>query len=54
MTPLCPACREPMEERGRAFQCEPCREIIIFFAVSDASPYVAVGSVIHVSVEKPK
>jgi len=28
-----------MKERGRAFQCEPCREIIIFFAVSDASPY---------------
>jgi hypothetical protein len=30
-----------MKEQGRAFQCEPCREIIVFFAVSDASPYVA-------------
>jgi hypothetical protein len=30
-----------MMEQGRAFQCEPCREIIIFFAVSDASPYIA-------------
>jgi hypothetical protein len=24
-----------MKEQGRAFQCEPCREIIIFFAVSE-------------------
>jgi hypothetical protein len=39
MTPLCPVCEEPMKEHGRAFQCEPCRQIIIFFAVSDASPY---------------
>jgi hypothetical protein len=30
-----------MQEDGRAFHCEPCRQIIIFFAVSDASPYVA-------------
>jgi hypothetical protein len=30
-----------MKEYGSAFQCEPCREIIIFFAMSDASPYVA-------------
>jgi len=30
-----------MKEQGRAFQCESCREIIIFFAVSDVSPYVA-------------
>jgi len=29
-----------MKEQGRTFQCEPCREIIIFFAVSDASPYL--------------
>jgi hypothetical protein len=43
MKPLCPACCEPMKEQGRAFQCEPCREIIIFFAVSDASPYFAAG-----------
>jgi hypothetical protein len=44
MKPLCPACREPMKEQGRAFQCEPCREIIIFFAVSDASPYIAAST----------
>jgi hypothetical protein len=25
-------------------QCEPCREIIIFFAVSDASPYIAAST----------
>jgi hypothetical protein len=29
-----------MKEQGRTFQREPCREIIIFFAVSDASPYL--------------
>jgi hypothetical protein len=40
MAPLCPACRAPMKEQRRAFQCEPCRQIVIFFAVSDASPYV--------------
>jgi hypothetical protein len=34
-----------MKEHGHAFQCEPCRQIIIFFAVSDASPYVAAGRV---------
>jgi hypothetical protein len=34
-----------MKEQGRAFQCEPCREIIIFFAVSDASPYIAASTV---------
>jgi hypothetical protein len=33
-----------MKEYDRAFQCEPCREIIIFFAVSDASPYIAAGA----------
>jgi hypothetical protein len=33
-----------MEEQGRVFQCEPCREIIIFFAVSDASPYIAAST----------
>jgi hypothetical protein len=32
-----------MKENGRAFLCEPCREIIVFFAVSDASPHVAAG-----------
>jgi hypothetical protein len=43
MRPLCPACEQPMKEYDRAFQCEPCREIIIFFAVSDASPHIAEG-----------
>jgi hypothetical protein len=33
-----------MKEQGRAFQCEPCREIIIFFVVSDASPYIAAST----------
>jgi tRNA(Ile2) C34 agmatinyltransferase TiaS len=40
IAPLCPACCEPMKEHGRVFQCEPCRQIIIFFAVSVASPYL--------------
>jgi hypothetical protein len=35
-----------MKEYDRAFQCEPCREIIIFFAVSDASPYIAARRVL--------
>jgi hypothetical protein len=35
-----------MKEHGRAFQCEPCRQTIIFFAVSDASPYIAAGRVL--------
>ncbi len=26
---------------GRVFQCEPCRQIVIFFEVSDTSPYLA-------------
>jgi hypothetical protein len=30
-----------MKKQGRTFQCVPCREFIIFFAVSDASPYIA-------------
>ena len=46
MTPLCPACEQPMKECDRAFQCEPCREIIIFFTVSDASPYIAARRVL--------
>ena len=33
-----------MKEHGRAFQCEPCRQTIIFFAVSDASPHIAAGA----------
>jgi hypothetical protein len=36
-----------MEKHGRAFQCEPCRQIIIFFHVSDASPYIAAGAHAH-------
>jgi hypothetical protein len=43
MTPPCPVCEEPMKERGRTFQCEPCRQIVIFFTVSDASPYIALA-----------
>jgi hypothetical protein len=49
MIPLCPACCEPMKKQGRAFQCAPCREIIVFFAVSDASPYIASGVVDRVA-----
>jgi hypothetical protein len=30
-----------MKEHGRTFQCEPCRQTIIFVAVSDAKPYTA-------------
>jgi hypothetical protein len=41
MTPLCPVCDKPMKEHGRAFRCEPCQQIMIFFSVSDASPYLA-------------
>jgi hypothetical protein len=33
-----------MKEHGRTFQCEPCREIIIFFTVSNASPYIAAST----------
>jgi hypothetical protein len=43
MTPYCPACDKPMTEHGRTFLCEPCRQIIIFFDVPDASPYIAAG-----------
>lgn len=41
MTPHCPMCCAPMKQDNRAFRCEPCRQIIIFFAVSETSPYVA-------------
>jgi tRNA(Ile2) C34 agmatinyltransferase TiaS len=44
MTARCPNCDEPMKEPGRDFQCEPCRRIIIFFDVSDTSPYLAAGT----------
>jgi tRNA(Ile2) C34 agmatinyltransferase TiaS len=40
MTTLCPVCAKPMKQNGRAFQCEPCRQIVIFFRVSDTSPYL--------------
>jgi hypothetical protein len=33
-----------MEEHGRTFECEACRQIIIFFSVSDASPYLALAA----------
>ena len=39
MKPLCPACNEPMNKQGRGFECEGCRQIIVYFSVSDASPY---------------
>jgi tRNA(Ile2) C34 agmatinyltransferase TiaS len=45
MTPLCPVCQEPMKQHGRTFQCAPCRQIIAFFEVSDASPYILGGAV---------
>ena len=38
--PLYPICVEPMTKQGRTFECEPCRQIIIFFKVSDASRYI--------------
>jgi hypothetical protein len=37
MTPRCP-------KQGGSFGCEPCRQIIIFFEVSDASPYLALAA----------
>jgi hypothetical protein len=33
-----------MEEHGRTFECEACRQIIIFFSVSDAAPYLALAA----------
>jgi hypothetical protein len=44
MTPRCPVCEEPMVKQGGSFGCEPCRQIIIFFEVSDASPYLALAA----------
>jgi hypothetical protein len=38
-----------MKKQGRAFRCAPCREIIMFFAVSDASPYIALAAVDRVA-----
>ena len=34
MTPTCPACDGPMQKQGRTFLCQPCRQIMIFFKVS--------------------
>jgi hypothetical protein len=45
----CPLCKESMKKQGRTFQCDPCRQIIIFFTVSDASPYIALGVVDRVA-----
>jgi tRNA(Ile2) C34 agmatinyltransferase TiaS len=42
--PLCPACNEPMKEHGRAFRCEPCRQIIAFYKVPTRSPYISMTS----------
>jgi hypothetical protein len=44
-TPLCPVCREQMTRDGRTYKCATCRQIIIFFTVSDASPYIALAAV---------
>jgi hypothetical protein len=33
----CPVCKKPMPQRGRTFQCEPWREIIIFFEVDPSA-----------------
>src|ERR1700680_5096559 len=41
MSPICPACRKPMHENNRLFACEPCRQIILFFDVSENSPYLS-------------
>ena len=41
MKPLCPECKEPMKEQGRAFECEGCRQIIVYFSVPHVSPYFA-------------
>ena len=30
--------------QGRTFQCEPCRQIIVFFKVTDQSPYIPTGA----------
>jgi hypothetical protein len=46
MTPLCPVCAEPMKPNGRAFQCEPCRQIIIFLGVLDALPYLELARIL--------
>jgi hypothetical protein len=40
MTPLCPVYVQPMKKHGRAFQCERCRQIIVFFEVSDMPRYI--------------
>jgi hypothetical protein len=40
MTTLCPICAKSMKQNGRAFQCEPCRQIVIFFRLADTSPYL--------------
>jgi hypothetical protein len=34
------ACNEPMKQGRRALQCEPCRLFVVFFVVSDTSPYL--------------
>jgi hypothetical protein len=41
MTPLCPVYEEPVKNQGRTFEYETCRQIIIFFTIADASPYIA-------------
>jgi hypothetical protein len=35
-----------MKETGRVYQCEPCRQFIILYSLSDASPYLALAPAI--------
>ena len=30
-----------MKEHGRAFQCEPCRQFLVFFEAPDTPPFFA-------------
>jgi hypothetical protein len=52
MPPMCPVCIKPMKEYDRAFQCDPCRQIIIFFEVSDASRYIPSGGALRGNPQK--
>ena len=53
MTPHCPVCNEPMKQHGRVYQCEPCRQIIIFLDVSGCTPYTASCGAPMAPNEKP-
>jgi tRNA(Ile2) C34 agmatinyltransferase TiaS len=43
VSPNCPACNERMKGDGRAFRCEPCRQILLFFAVHEMTTFVPAG-----------